>query len=159
LDDPDDRVKVIFDLEPEDEEWPPVSREGVWARPLSADQYELDNVPWFARGVSYGDRVRAVPDEDGVLVVRERVEWSGRYTVRVVPLGDSQAEEQVREVIEEFSALGVDCEGALPSYKLVALDIPWDADISRVKALLTAGEAQGRWGFEEGCIDDRWRMA
>src|SRR3954467_11416263 len=152
-----DRVKVRFALEREDEDWPPVGSEGVWDRPLSGDQYELDNVPWFARGVAFGDRVRAEADDDGVLVVTERVEWSGRYTVRVIPLGDEPATELVSRVIGDFAALGVSCESALPSYKVVALDIPCDADLSRIKALLVAGETDGRWGYEEGCIDDRWR--
>ena len=154
-----ERVKVRFILEPEDERWPPVASEGVWARPLSGDQYELDNVPWFARGVAFGDRVRAEVDDDGALVVTERVEWSGRSTVRVIPLGDAPADELVGEVIRDFTALGVSCEGALPSYKLVALDSPWDTDLSRIKALLVAGETDGRWEYEEGCIDDRWRAA
>jgi Domain of unknown function (DUF4265) len=159
IEDSERRVKVRFVLEPENDDWPPVASEGVWARPLSGDQYELDNVPWFARGVAFGDRVRARLDDDGALVVTERLEWSGRYTVRVIPLGDVAAEALVREVIRDFAALGVSCEGALPSYKLVALDIPWNADLRRIKALLVAGETDGRWGYEEGCIDDRWRAA
>ncbi len=154
-----DRVKVKFVLKREDDAWPPIASEGVWARPLGGDQYELDNVPWFAPGIAFGDRVRARPDGDGALVVTERVEWSGRYTVRVIPLGDPPAGELVWEVIREFAALGVFCEGALPSYTLVALDIPWDADLARIKALLSAGETDGRWGYEESCIDDRWRAA
>jgi hypothetical protein len=153
-----DRVKVVFVLEREDEDWPPVSREGVWARPLTGDQYELDNVPWFARN-AFGDRVRAQLDDHGALVVTERVEWSGRYTVRVIPLGDAPAKELVRKVIRDFVALGVSCEGALPSYRLVALDIPLGADLSRIKAHLVAGETDGRWSYEEGCVDDRWLAA
>jgi len=126
---------------------------------LSGDQYELGNVPWFARNVAFGDRVRAELDDDGVLVATERVGWSGRYTIRVIPLGDEPAQDLVGRVIREFAALGASCESALPSFRLVALDIPWDADLSRIKGLLMAGETDGRWGYEEGCVDDRWRAA
>jgi hypothetical protein len=87
------RTKVVFSLEPETDDWPPVATEGVWARPLGNDEYELDNVPWFARGVACGDRVRA-DSEDGMLVVREQIAWSGRYTIRVIPLGDAPARDQ-----------------------------------------------------------------
>ena len=152
----DDRSKVVFDLDREDD-WPPVDREGVWAQPLGEGEYRLDNVPWFALGVAYGDRVLAQPDADGVLRVRERLEWSGRYTIRVIPLGDGRSETQVQDVIDAFAALGVDCEGALPAYKLVALDIPPTARLGAVKALLVEGEATGQWAYEEGCVDDRWR--
>jgi hypothetical protein len=154
--DGDERSRVVFDLEPEDD-WPPVEREGLWAEPLGEDEYRLDNVPWFARGVASGDRVLAQPDADGVLKVRERLEWSGRYTIRVIPCGSGTAERQVQEVIDTFSVLGAECEGALPSFRVIALDIPPTARLSDIKALLIEGEADGRWGYEEGCVDEAWK--
>ena len=108
------------------------------------------------RNVAYGDRVWAEADADGVLRVRERLEWSGRYTIRVIPLGGGQPEAQLQEVIDTFTALGAECEGALPACKLVALDIPPTAALGEIKALLTEGEAAGRWSYEEGCVDERW---
>lgn len=152
----DECVKVVFDLDRGDDDWPPVAREGVWARCLGESEYELENVPWFVRGFAYGDRVWAEPDADGVLKVRERLEWSGRYTIRVIPLGDGRPKAQLQEVIDAFSALGADCEGALPGFKIVALDIPPTAFLSEIKTLLVSGEADGRWSYEEGCIDDAW---
>jgi hypothetical protein len=151
-----ERVKVRFQLERNSDRWPPVESEGVWAKPCGGAEYELDNVPWFARGVAFGDRVRADPDQDGVLWVTERLAWSGRYTVRVIPLGDSASKSQLREIIDAFVPLGAECEGGLPAFKIVALDIPPDARLAEIKAILRRGEADGRWGYEEGCIDDRW---
>jgi Domain of unknown function (DUF4265) len=149
-------TKVVFALERDDEAWPPVAAESVWATPLGEDRYRLDNVPWFARGFAYGDVVAAEPDHEGVLRVREQLVWSGRYTVRVIPFGDESAEAQLQAVIEEFASLGAECEGALPSFTLIALDIPPTARVAEIKALLIEGETAGRWGYEEGCIDDRW---
>jgi len=51
--------------------------------------------------------------------------------------------------------LDVDCKKALPAFKLVALDIPPDADLAAITRLLREGEVDGRWGYDEGCIDDR----
>ncbi len=153
---PDSRVKVLFRLEQDPDGWPPARSEGVWAIERGDSEYELDNIPWFARGVANGDRVRVEPDQNGVLWVSERLSWSGRYTVRVIPLAEAPSEVALQEVIDTFAALGVDCEGALPAFKIVALDIPASADLPEVKALLRRGEADGRWGYEEGCIDDRW---
>ena len=106
----------------------------MWATPLGEDRYRLDNVPWFARGFAYGDVVAAEPDHEGVLRVREQLVWSGRYTVRVIPFGDESAEAQLQAVIEEFASLGADCEGALPSFTLIALDIPPTARVAEIKS-------------------------
>jgi Domain of unknown function (DUF4265) len=125
-------------------------------RPVGDGEYELENVPWFARGVAFGDRIRAEPDTNGALTAREKVAWSGRYTIRVIPLGEGSSRKQLEEIIAAFSPLGAECEGALPSFKLVAVDVPPSARLAEIKDLLREGEAQGRWGWEEGCIDQRW---
>jgi Domain of unknown function (DUF4265) len=151
-----DRVKVRFQLEQDADGWPPTTTEGVWAIACGDSEYELDNVPWFVRGVACGDRVRAELDEEGILWANERVRWSGHYTIRVIPLGEGSSEAAVQNVIDSFAPLGVACEGGLPAFKIVALDIPPSATVSEIKALLREGEASGRWGYEEGCIDDRW---
>jgi hypothetical protein len=149
-------VKVVFELEQDEDNWPPVSAESAWATPLGSDEYRLENVPWFARGYAFGDIVAAEPDVDGIPQVRRQVSWSGRYTVRVIPLGGDD-DGQVQAIIDDFVLLGADCEGALPSFSLVALDIPPTARVAEIKALLVEGEGEGRWGYEEGCVDDRWR--
>jgi hypothetical protein len=140
-----DRVKVRFRLQRGSDGWPPVESEGVWSRPCGGREYELDNVPWFAVGVAFGDRVLAEADDDGVLWVQEHLSWSGRYTIRVIPLGDKAASEQLQSIVELFAALGAECEGALPAFKLVALDIPPIARLAEIKSLLAEGEAEGRW--------------
>jgi hypothetical protein len=152
-----DRVKVRFRLQRDDDGWPPAASEGVWARPCGGREYELDNVPWFVQGVAFGDRVLAEPDDDGVLWMKEHLAWSGRYTIRVIPLGDGAAREQLRSIVDLFAPLGAECEGALPAYKLVALDIPPTGRLDEIKSLLVQGQAEGRWAYEEGCIDARWR--
>ena len=108
-------------------------------------------------GTHVEDIVRTAPGGDGEPVARQQVEWSGRYTVRVIPLGDSPDRDAVDEVVQQFAALGAECEGALPVHRLVALDIPPTADLTRINELLISGEAAEKWGYDEGCVDDRWR--
>jgi hypothetical protein len=149
-------AKVWFELAPEDG-WPPAGSESLWARAIASDLYELRNVPWFARGYAFGDVVRTVPGQDVEPIVVERVEWSGRYTVRVIPLNDLPDSDAVADVVRQFSALGAECESALPAHRVVALDIPPTAEVARIKDLLIEGEVDGRWGYDEGLIDDLWR--
>lgn len=152
-----DQVKVRFRLDRQDQDWPPVESEGVWATPSGAAEYRLDNVPWFVRGVAFGDLVRATPDEDGVLWVDGPVQWSGRYTIRVIPLGEGTSEDECQAIIDAFQPLGAECEGGLPAFKIVALDIPPTASVAEIKTLLDDGQADGRWAYDEGCIDSRWQ--
>ncbi|MEV6281360.1 hypothetical protein [Kribbella sp. NPDC051770] len=36
-------VKVRFELEPDEDGWPPASSEGLWAVPVGEDRVRLDN--------------------------------------------------------------------------------------------------------------------
>lgn len=44
-------VKIRFELEPDDDGWPPVGGESLWAFDLGHDRYRLDNTPWFVRAL------------------------------------------------------------------------------------------------------------
>jgi hypothetical protein len=148
-------VRVSFSLEQQDG-WPPFASEGLWAKPLGDDTYRVDNTPWFARNVAADDIVEARAGSDGVLWAISKIEWSGRLTIRVLVARDGPLDGDMAAVIESFRPLGVTGEG-MGQYRLVALDIPPDTDLAAVKALLDAGVADGRWHFEEGCINDEWR--
>ncbi|MFG1990602.1 DUF4265 domain-containing protein [Actinoplanes sp. NPDC048988] len=158
--DADDRaglVKVFFHIRVEDG-WPPVGTESMWARPVSDDVVELDNVPFFARGVSCGDHVRVVRDDNGTLTAVEVVEWSQRCTVRVVPFRAGPLQGDRQRVLDEFAAVGVTGEG-IEQYNIVALDVPPTADLSAVKRLLRDGAELGWWDYEESNIGDAWADA
>ena len=152
---PVQRVKVRFKLDVDEDDWPPAESEGLWAEPLGDDTYRVDNTPWFVRNLAAGDVVRAVAGSDGAFWATERVAWAGHCTIRVIPrasgplLGDRQA------VLDAFAPFGVTGEG-IEQYGMVALDVPPEADVQTVKELLLAGERDGRWHFEEGCIGGVW---
>lgn len=150
-----ERVKVRFLLEVDDDGWPPAESEGLWAEPLGDDIFRIDNTPWFVRNLAAGDLVRATVGRDGLLWFSDRVEWSGRCTIRVIPRASGQLQGSRQAVLDAFSPLGVAGEG-IEQYGMVALDVPSEADLQSVKALLMAGENDGRWFFEEGCVSSEW---
>jgi hypothetical protein len=129
-------------------------KRGLWAEPLGGGQYRIDNTPWFVRDLAAGDIVMAA-DEDGVLWATERVQWSGRLTLRVIPWLEGPLRGDRRAVLDLFAPLGVTGEG-VARYGIVALDVPAAADLQAVKTLLLAGDADGRWDYEEGCVSDSW---
>ena len=65
-------VKIVIDI-PEGDLG--VYGEGVWARPLGDDLYEVENSPWHSREINYKDVVRAIepsPDKKAVVQSVER---------------------------------------------------------------------------------------
>ena len=150
------RAKLCFLLEQDEDGWPPVESENVWARSLGRDEYEVESVPWFVSGIAFGDRVLARRDDDGVLAFERKLAWSGRYTIRLIPTGEGPARDQLETIAAEFAPLGATGEGGLPAFRILALDIPPTAALAEIKQLLRKGEDEGRWGWEEGCVDDRW---
>lgn len=58
-------VKILFELVQDEDGYPPVGVEGMWGAPLANGNALLDNIPFYARGVSSGDEVRTRTDSDG----------------------------------------------------------------------------------------------
>ncbi|MEU7856185.1 DUF4265 domain-containing protein [Nonomuraea sp. NPDC049141] len=154
--DPDvDWVRVVFDLEPEDG-WPPARTERLWAVRVGNDRVRLGNTPFFARGFALGDVVVVAPDEDGVLWVKQAVEYSGNCTIRIIPAEGGHQVEVRQAVLDAFAPFGIEGEG-IEQFGLVALNVPSAAEISAVKRFVIQGAEEGRWHYEEGCVTPEWR--
>ncbi|WP_043476716.1 DUF4265 domain-containing protein [Kitasatospora sp. MBT66] len=54
-----------------------------------------------------------------------------------------------------FHRLDTTGEG-IEQFGMVALDVPSDADIQRIRTLLEHGDAKGWWHWEEGCVTAAW---
>lgn len=148
------RVEVAFDLPTDEEGWPPLASESLWAVLLDPDHVRLDNAPWFVVDAAVGDvfRVRA---EDGMLWATEKVSSSGNCTIRVIPIEDGQPGGDLQRVLDVFATLGVKGEG-MAQYGIVALNVPPEADVVAVRRLLDDGAAVGSWDYDEGCITKAW---
>jgi hypothetical protein len=75
----DGLVKVTFDLPEKDGTF---ATESLWAEPIGDDLYLLRNVPFYLRGFSEQDTVKA-EEHEGRLVVRSIVERGGHSTYRI----------------------------------------------------------------------------
>jgi len=130
--------------------WPtPVESEGLWASPLDAGRYRIENTPWFAQNLATHDVVEAV-EYEGTRWVMQKAQWSGHLTVQVAH-GDPAA------VLDAFADLGIRGESAGPAYEIAALDIPPDADFRAIIGRLRAGKSAGTWDFQEACVSTEWR--
>lgn len=130
-------------------DWPPFGAETIWVSRVEGDVYRVENVPFFAKGLAFGDVVRARPkaDEPSLLELPVVVERSGHSVVRVIV----QGENSVRECRAAFTDLGCDTE--LSNFpRLFSVDIPSAVGFARVAEVLDEGVADGRWDYEDGYV-------
>jgi hypothetical protein len=138
----DDHVKVHFPMEVDEDGWPPASVESLWAVDLGDGTVRLDNTPWFVRGVASGDIVRVEIDDDGLRWAGETVRASENCTIRLIVLKDGGSAAARHTVLRTFHRLGTTGEG-IEQFRMVALDVPPEADIPRIRRLLEHGAARG----------------
>ncbi len=111
--------------------------ETLRASRVGPDLYKLDNSPFFAYGVSWGDTVFAPVDpEERMPAFQSVVSRSGNRTVRVVfdpPVSPGNPSDQT---LQGLVALGCSYEGATPRY--VSVNIPPGVELQDVRSYLAA---------------------
>ena len=127
--------------------------ETLWAIARGDRRYELDNLPWFAYGISVGDVVDAAPDEDGTLVFQRILEKSGNRTVRVM-LEQMESSDQLtfesQRTLDQLQAAGCDYEGM--NRRLFAINVPPGVALETVAALLI--ESRFEWEHADPTYDE-----
>jgi hypothetical protein len=139
-------VKIFFELEQDEDGYPPASVESLWARPVGEGLFKIDNIPFFATGVAVDDVVAAIPD-GGMLQYKDVVQPSGHSTLRIIVYEESQA----AEVRALFKRMGCSTElSHIPG--LIAVDVPPSVSLESLRRVLDEGRSQGRWDYEEACL-------
>lgn len=135
--------KVLFVYQ--DEPGGPYKIESVWAT-QNGEHYRIDNIPFFAKNIAYGDIV-SVEEDDGELYFDGLITPSGHSVVRLV-ITDEQ---EVDKVGQELIALGCDWEGSHIK-NLISVDIPKEIDYNKIKQFLDKGRQQDKWDYQEACL-------
>jgi len=147
-------AKVLFELDPE--YWPGPGAETLWAEPVAGSEwrrFRLMNSPFYARGVSYLDVVRATPVGDANVFQFEAVlERSGHSTYMLIMQAD---EARVNAYWNRLQAMGCTYESTYEPWKgkelpLYSVDVPPSTDLQAVYDLLERGELDKVWVFQEG---------
>ena len=138
--------KIYFELDQDENGYPPDKWETLWAKPAGPDLYEIDNIPFYVKGISSGDLVLA-EEKEGVLHFKRLVKPSGNSVFRLYLAEPTQ----VQAARDEFRQLK--CESELSNLpRLIAVEIPNSVDFLEVGNHLTAGSESGRWDYEEGVL-------
>ncbi len=136
-----EHVKILFEYPIGDSN----GTETLWALP-KGEGYKLDNIPFYVKGVSFGDVVSAKVVE-GCIYMKELLTPSGHSTVRLWFANEND----VQPVRESLKSMGCNSEIS-DQPRLLAVDIPPSISYEIIRAYLDEGESNGKWDYEEACL-------
>lgn len=139
-----ERVKIFFQMQQDEDGYPPITVESVWAMPSeNVDEYVLNNIPFFFREATFEDTVKA-QEKNGQLWFERLTVNSSNSLIRVV-FHDRECESRIEQ---ELTKLGCEVE-YFEQYNLLAVSIPGDIKLSDVQAYLASEADAGTIGYEE----------
>ena len=119
--------------------------ESLWALP-NGKGFKLDNIPFYVKGVSFGDVVLA-EEIDGCLYMLELLKPSGHSTARLW----FESEKEVQPARNALNLMG--CSSEISDQpRLVAVDIPPTVSYEEIRDYFDEGESNGKWDYEEACL-------
>jgi hypothetical protein len=142
--------KVVFLLDRAAPNEPRGSAESVWALSLGGDRYRLKNSPWYAYGASFDDVVYA-PLRGGRPTVEQMVEHGGHFTIRV-RVEDKAEGPAIRAQLNQFGCGAESYVDEARDSTLMAVDVPSEIALQRVRAYLTDEREAGRLDYEESAV-------
>src|ERR1700731_3165741 len=137
-------VKVTIPLQ--EDNLAGAASESVWAEPQGNGTYTVKNVPFYAKGISFDDLVKAEREND-VLMFKDVIRHSGHSTYRVFAK-DGRTDPDAVALLETLKKMHCNIEPATD--KLVGVDVLPEADISKVYATLQEAERSRKIDFQEG---------
>ncbi len=106
--------------------------ETPWAERVGEREFRLDNLPWFAYGISDDDVVEADPTEsEGTFEFVRVLRPSGNHLVRVIIENESHMEALLGPIVE------MGCHYEAATRKFIAISVPSSVSLEDVTTYLT----------------------
>lgn len=119
-----------------EDDWPPVSVEGLPCTPIG-DAYRIDSPPLFVADVSVGDVLSVSRDNNGVVTSWITQKKSKRSTIWLLRKSTTETLEVALSELRRLKCNTV----ALTAYGCYAIDVPENCDIKQVDACLDSLDA------------------
>lgn len=140
-------VKVRFDLEQDEDGYPPIAVEMLNATKLGLNLYRVENAPFFVENVSYGDSVVALPTKvEGQYQFKEVAEQSSFGSLSIIIL-EASMDTLLMDLLR-----GLDCVieyGEFGAWRMLAVAVPASTDYSALREQLQALEDRELISFAE----------
>lgn len=140
-----EELRIIFELTQEDD-WPPVAAETLWARREDDQSVVIDNPPFFVQGIAVGDAVEVESQPAGPPRFVSKLASGGHSTVQVIVLDDDLGP-GLRETIRDA---GCYVEGS-PWPALFSIDLQSRDELLWLRELLDELVGQQRVEYKVAC--------
>jgi hypothetical protein len=147
-------LQVVFDLPEETPHWPPVACERLWAAKTQIRrQFAVRNVPFYAKGIAYGDIISVYPDNDRREILFDQlVSESGHSAVQILVKRPGS----VPDLERLLSRFGVTWETANRN-SYFALDVKPETGYAELRSRLIEAKERDEIGLRESAISERHR--
>ena len=143
-------VKVIFELEIEEDGFPPIGTESLNAVRISEDSARLDNTPFFAGSVALGDVARcAKTSRPGIYRYEELLIAGGSKAISVIIL-DQDCKESISRFLDAHGCFHE--YGDFGRFRMFAVEVDSSTDYGPISKYLDEQEKNGRISYAELCI-------
>lgn len=138
--------KIVFELTPDEDDYPPVSAESLWGIYQGENTYVIDNTPYYTYGVSKGDSV-CVKSSGNELVVTHVLKQGGHSTIRVY----ANSPESKSAIIDKLQQFGASCLST-KDLSLFSVDIPAACDFAEIDNYLSSLSDGENIAYEDACL-------
>lgn len=143
-------ISISFDLEIEEDGWPPISTEILQALPLGDGKAQIDNTPFFVPSIALGDVVK-VYKPIGAKHFRydELIEEGGNYALSII-LRDHHSKDTIIKLLSqaecyfEYGEFGIT--------KMYGVSVNGEKAFHQIKVQLDELEARNIISYAELCI-------
>ena len=125
--------------------------ETLWAKPTDVNQYQLDNSPFYAYGVSWQDIVEAKSAPDKILEYVRCVKKSGNRTLRVIFQDYGINDPQAQSILQGLRRMGTSYEGMQP--KMISINVPPRKDLDEITEFLDE-QAGLQWEYADPTYEE-----
>lgn len=139
-------MKVAFQLEQNEDGYPPVALETLNASDLGGGLFKIENAPFFAESIAYGDVVAARASTSGSCAFDKVVERSTFTSLSILILQEGM------DVLLMDLFRGKDCVieyGEFGDFRVLAVAVPKTCDYAALRATLQTLEDDDQISFAE----------
>ena len=138
--------KIIFELKPDEDNYPPVTAESLWGILREPNSYEIDNAPYYAYGISKGDYVSTI-NKNRKLVASKVIQQGGHSTLRVF----AENSFDKKNIIKNIEKIGAAC-ASTENISLFSVDIPNNCDFFAIDKYLSSISDGENIAYEDACL-------